>query len=436
MPTNTEPRIITTAPHGHILANAGVWSPDGEWIVYDVRSDPAGSVFDGTRIEKVHVRTGEVRVLYESRNGACCGIPTFHPTFNRIVFTLGPENPTADWRYAANRRQAVVLDEETGCVSNLDARDLTPPFTPGALRGGTHLHTFSPDARFVAFTYEDAVLEPNTIETDALEINQRIVGVSLFGKPVRVPQTHPRNHNGDAFSVLVTRTTGRPRFGSDDITRACEEAWIGTDGYLRPDGTRQRHALAFQGSVVTADGRTISEVFIADLPDDLTRPGDGPLQGTATTRPRPPLGVQQRRLTFTDRWRYAGLQGPRHWLRSAPDGSLIAFLMRDEMGVVQLWRVSPNGGEPRQVTRNPWDISSAFTWTPDGRWIAHAADNSICLTDIASGETRRLTARSADESAPRPEASVVSPDGGWLAFVRPVQAGAVKWNQLAVVACR
>ena len=33
---------VTTAEHGHILTNTGVWSPDGRWVVYDVRSDAAG----------------------------------------------------------------------------------------------------------------------------------------------------------------------------------------------------------------------------------------------------------------------------------------------------------------------------------------------------------------------------------------------------------
>ena len=66
-------RRLTTAPGGHVLTNAGVWTHDGEWIVYDVRSDAAGSLFDGTRIERVEVATGRVEILFESRHGACCG---------------------------------------------------------------------------------------------------------------------------------------------------------------------------------------------------------------------------------------------------------------------------------------------------------------------------------------------------------------------------
>jgi hypothetical protein len=418
-------RQVTFAPHGHILTNCNVWSRDGRRIVYDVRSDPAGDVFDGDRIETVDVETGEVRVLYESRNGARCGVATYSPVADRVVFILGPERPTADFSYGAARRRGVMVDEDRpGVATPLDARDLTPPFTPGALRGGSHVHVFSADGRFVSFTYEDHVLA-----TGRGEANQRNVGVSVLSRPVRVPNTHPRNHDGEAFSVLVTRTVDRPRPGSDEISKAFEDAWVGANGYFRPDGSRQQ-AIAFQGHVVTPAGDTISEVFIVDLPDNLTVPGDGPLEGTASTRPRPPRGTVQRRLTFTADRRHPGLQGPRHWLRSPPDGSRIAFLMRDDRGIVQLWTVSPLGDEPRQVTSNDADIGSAFTWSPDGRSIAHLMSGRLCVTDVASGSTSILGERS--EPAPRPEACVFSPDGRRIAFVCPVPGPVGVFNQVFV----
>src|SRR5206468_7728745 len=134
----------------------------------------------------------------------------------------------------------------------------------------------------------------------------------------------------------------------------------------------------------------LSEVFLVDIPDDVTVPGDGPLEGTETQRPRPPQGTVQRRLTFTADRRHPGLQGPRHWLRSSPDGSRIAFLMRDDDGVVQLWTVSPLGDEPRQVTHDRWSVASAFNWSPDGSRIAYVADNSVFTVEVASGKSRRL----------------------------------------------
>src|SRR5579859_3301605 len=133
-------RQITKSRVGHILTNIGVWSPDGEWVVYDTRSTPAGDQFDGSRIEVVNVRTGQIREVYESRNGAHCGVATFHPKEKRVVFILGPEQPTTAWQYCAWHRRGVIVDVEApGRVVNLDARDITPPFTPGALRGGSHV---------------------------------------------------------------------------------------------------------------------------------------------------------------------------------------------------------------------------------------------------------------------------------------------------------
>ena len=289
-------RRLTTAPHGHMLTNAAVWSPDSRWIVYDVRSAADGSVFDGDRIERVDVATGRVELLYAARHGACCGVVTASPVDDRVVFILGPEQPTSDWRYGPARRQGVVVrTSRPGVAENLDARDLVPPFTPGALRGGSHVHVFNDDAGLVAFTYEDAVLEDaagrpfdGARRPDA---SLRAVGVSVCGMPVTVPATHPRNHDGSAFSVLVTSLHDAPRPGSDEISRACEEAWIGRAGYRRPDGAWQRHALAFQGHVRTAAGDTIAEAFVADLPDDparLAEPGRAPGRSRAPPRGGPP----------------------------------------------------------------------------------------------------------------------------------------------------
>lgn len=426
-------RQLTFAPHGHMLTNAAVWSADSQWIVYDTRESLDGSVFDGTRIERVDVATGRIEVLYESTGGACCGVVTASPVDDRVVFIHGPENPTADWQYAAwHRRGVVVRSGRPRVAENLDARDLTPPFTPGALRGGSHVHLFSPDGKLVSFTYEDAVLaEPDSVDTaEPREQNRRGIGVTICGEPVAVPSSHNRNHAGSGFTVLVTRLHDQPTPGSDQIGRACEEAWVGTAGYTRADGTRQRHALAWQGEVVTEAGQVINEVFLVDLPellDSMHHPGAGPLAGTATSRPTPPLGVSQRRLTDTTGWRSPGIAGPRHWLRSSPDGSQIAFLARDDNGVVQIFTVSPtarpaedDNATLRQITRDRFPVASAFSWSPCGHWIAYVADGSVFRVAVDTGKSVRLTARRPEESGPRPEACVHSPDGRWVAFMRVV----------------
>jgi len=124
------------------------------------------------------------------------------------------------------------------------------------------------------------------------------------------------------------------------------------------------------------------------------------------------------------------------WLRSSPDGSRIACLMKDDGGIVQLWTISPNGGPPAQLTHGAQSIASAFTWSPDGRRLAHAMGNSVCITDAAYGETSQLTPPSDDATAPRPEACVFSPDGNQIASVRNLTSGDRARNQLFVIALK
>ena len=426
-------RQLTRGAGGRVLTNTGVWSPDGEWIVYDTRVVD----FDGDTIEMVNVRTGEVREIYRSKNAAHCGVVTFHPRQNKVVFIHGPEFPTPDWEYGMYHRQGIIVPtDRRDAAVNLDARDLMPPFTPGALRGGSHVHVWDAAGEWVSFTYEDHVLAQFAKATPDNDINLRNIGVSVPGRKVTVKKDHPRNQDGDYFSVVVTRTTANPRPGSDEIKKAFEEGWAGTQGYLRADGTRQRRALAFQGHVLTEKNETVAEVFIVDLPEDLTQPADGPLGGTETRMPYPPKDCTQRRLTFTTDRKFPGIQGPRHWLRGSPDGTQIAFLMKDDAGIVQLWSVSPNGGPPRQITKNACDIASAFTWSPDGHRIAHVMDNGVCVTEAASGTTHRLTKRNEDSGAPRAEACVFSPDGTMVAYMRPVVEAGRWFNQVFVVSVR
>ena len=426
-PAMAAERQLTSAPQGHVLTNIGVWSPDSRWIVYDTRS--ADHVFDGTRIERVDVETGRVETLYSAADGATCGVVTWHPTEPRVVFIHGPERPVPAWNYGPTRRRGAIVDARfPGVARPLDAMNYAPPFTPGALRGGSHVHVFSPDGGAVSSTYEDEVLA-RLGTSGSHDINQRTIGVTLLGagRNVNVARSHPRNHDGDGFTVVVARTVNRPRPGSDEISRAFEECWV-----PRPGGPR---TLAFLGNVTAADGREHAEVFRVELPADLTVPADGgSLEGTTTRRPAPPRGTVQRRLTFTSSRKFPGVvTAPRHWLRAVPDGSAIAFLMKDDAGEPQLWTVSPAGGEPRQVTRNPAGVSSAFSWSPEGRRIAHVMDGSVCVTDVATGATKRLTLRAEGETAPLALACVFSPDGRRIAFQRKVRGAGGVFAQIFIV---
>lgn len=415
---------LTFAPRHHQLTNINVWTADSQWLAYDVRS--SGASFTGLTIERVNVVSGAVEVLYQAQHGAHVGVVTVSPDLPpRYVFIHGPEHPEIQGKYDFHHRRGVIVQH--GRAENLDACDITPPFTAGALRGGSHVHVFSPDGSRLSFTYNDQVMRQRDVAEDL-----RNVGVAVPLHAVCPPKQHPREYDGSHYCVLVSRTCSAPRPGSDEINRAYEEGWVGQQGYLRADGSRQRWALAFIGDTLSAGGEKVPEVFLVDLPEkntDFAVTGDRPLQGTLSQMPAPPRGVQQKRLTFTDARRWPGLVSvPRHWLRSSPDGSAIAFLMRDDAGVVQLWTVSPLGGEPRQVTHAASDIQSAFSWHPDGQRLAFVCDNQVVVCDLASGALRPITARS--EPAPVGDAVVFSPDGKRVAFLR--ECG--EWRQIFIAA--
>ncbi|OMQ20293.1 DUF3748 domain-containing protein [Serratia oryzae] len=409
---------LTFAPRNHQLTNINVWTPCSQWLAYDVR--PNGASFTGLTIERVNAVSGEIEVVYRAQHGAHVGVVTVSPDAPaRYAFIHGPEHPDSHWHYDFHHRRGVIVCEpDRELAITLDAMDITAPYTPGALRGGTHVHVFSPDGSRLSFTYNDHVMH----ERDpALDLRNVGVAVPLHG--VNPPKQHPREYDGSHYCVLVSSTTPTPQPGSDQINRAYEEGWIGQHGYLKADGSRQRWALAFIGDTLSAQGEKLPEVFVVDLPEndaDYAKAGRLPLQGTDSTLPAPPLGVQQRRLTFTGQRRYPGVATtPRHWLRSSPDGSAIAFLMRDDRGVVQLWTISPNGGQPRQVTEGVHSIQSAFSWHPQGGAIALACDNSLMLCDVSSGKMQRLTPRT--PQPPLGDAVVFSPDGKRVAFMREVE---------------
>ena len=51
---------ITFAPRNHLLTNTNTWTPDSQWLVFDVR--PSGASFTGETIERVNGdRSSEVR---------------------------------------------------------------------------------------------------------------------------------------------------------------------------------------------------------------------------------------------------------------------------------------------------------------------------------------------------------------------------------------
>eukprot|EP00873_Tetraselmis_striata_P026817 jgi/Tetstr1/447081/TSEL_034519.t1 len=439
-----EDRPLTDDPQTwHVLTNEGVWSPDSSSVVFDVRRNKS---FNGDYIGLARLAPGSApSVLYErpSRQAGGCGIAQFMGAAHagQVAFILGPGQGDPAWTYQFWHRRGVIANAsdpgqplqtstvgervEGACVHRLlealDARDLVAPYTPGALRGGTHVHKSSGDGLLVASNYEDAVLQElgGAVTADA---NRRQLAVTVLGIPVAVPARHPHNTNG-SHTVVVSTVHDVPLRGSDQVARLHDHAWVGARGYLSPTGKRRKYAIAVLGLVTGRDGKAVSQVFVIDLPDDpaaLARAAPGmPLEGTSLTRPQPPANVTQRALTRLPR---GVATSPRFWPASSPDGAAIAFLAADAAGVTQLFTTSPAAapGAERQLSSNAHSVSSAFSWSPDGRWIAHHMDGSVCATSALTGATLRLTPPATLDLrlAPRPDAVVFSPDGAHIAYLR------------------
>ncbi|MCP4376067.1 MAG: DUF3748 domain-containing protein [bacterium] len=430
---------------GHYLSAVQCFSPDDEWIVYDTRIVSGKLGLSGS-LEKVNLQNGKMSVVYktpgQTQYGPGVGAGVYNPVSGSILFTRGLANCNFLRPYGLRRRVGMMLDESEGPSPRaIIARDITPPFTAGALRGGTHEHTWSGDGRWISFTYQDAVLA-KLDASGRRRLDRRTVGVCGPAGRVRVDHdANGENNDSSMFSVLVVRVDSKPRASSDQIEHAYGDSWVGTNGYIKPDGTRQKRAIAFQGIVLDDAGERVSEAFIVDLPDRIDIPGPlGPLEGTPTTRPVPPKGTTQRRLTHNTKRKYPGIQGPWHWLRSSPDGKWIAYLAKDDSGLAQIHLVSPNGGRGVQLTQNKWAVGSAFNWSPDGRYIAYAMDNSIFITDTQAGDTFgkswRMTKRSGDERKPEAIGAIWSNRGDKIAFCRRITHAGIRYPQIFILTLR
>ena len=389
---------LTFDTSGHTIHNTQCFSPDDNWIVFDSRNND--TMIAGTgNIAMVNTQTGEIRKLYDTKHqtlyGPGVGAATFSPVANRVIFIHGIRNADKTKPYGITRRTGIAIDiAKPFHPIFMDARNITPPFTPGALRGGTHAHNWSADGKWISFTYNDYIIQQLEKKDSAVK-DLRTVGVMVPGNPVAVAyDPSEENNGGEMFSVVVAKVTENPQPGSDEIDKAFDEGWIGTKGYKKSNGKWQHRAIAFQGEVVNSDGTKKTEVFVVDLPEDLTKANPAePLEGTISSRSNVPAGVAQRRITYTSN----GIQGPRHWLRSAPDGHLIAFLSKDNQGIIQLFGVTTDSEKITQLTFNSNSVQGSFNFSPDGTHIAYLADNSVFVTDIKTHKSKRLTPRASDE---------------------------------------
>ena len=370
---------LTVLSSGHTLHHNGVFSKDGHWIVYDGRNDDT-KIGETSHIGIVNVLTGEEKIIYQTQNqsiyGPGVGAVSFSPTENKVIFIHGLSGAHAEKPYCMSRRTGVGVDlNDPHRPFFYDARDVSFPYTPGSLRGGTHSHCWSGDGQLISFTYNDEVVDADL----------RSVGVMIPAAQQIMVDSAQGNNPGMMFSSIVTDVVRYPASGSDQINKAFDECWVGKNGYTLSSGEHIPYAIAFQGNTLNQEGKQITEVFIVHIDSEkiLT---DLDAVGKPGERPRVPHGIQQKRITFTEK----GLSDTRHWLRSCPDGKFIYALIKDQNDYNQLGQIEISSGKVTMLTSNDFSIDYPFNLNNSGNKVAYVAQNSIYLLDLGKGVSLQI----------------------------------------------
>jgi hypothetical protein len=408
-------RQLTTGPLQKDLDDNINFSPDGKVLVFDCRG--ATGINGNDRLGVVNVETGKVDIVYRQTPPLLgLGAPSFLNNHEIIAIHALASGIKYDFTLRAGR---IIPADGIGPGRWLDSRDITSPYTPGALRGGTHKHEPDVSGQWVGFTYNDHIMKTRNGS------DLRNMGVSHLGRHVAVHPDHAgQNIEGESFSVLLTACVDHPRPGTDDYQRADSDCWVGAQGYRTSHG-RQR-ARAFRGEVIPADGGAAAgDVFIVDVPDDITIPGPlGPLQGTDTGYPKPPKGAVVRRLTHTAASSDPRLRGISGHLRADNDGHWIAYLAPVlNSGVIeqQVFIVSPASGKTAQLSHIPGGVTAGPRFSPDGRFVVAATqDGRVVAWSAMDHHFGAMTALT-EPTLKAASNLVVSPDSRWVAYNRTIQ---------------
>src|ERR1043165_2666936 len=121
------------------------------------------------------------------------------------------------------------------------------------------------------------------------------------------------------------------------------------------------------------------------------------------------------RLTINELLKVRRISDP----QVSPDGRTVAFTITDpdkaaNKSKTQIYLVSVDGGEPRQLT-NGDQSSESPRWSPDGKRLAYIGDSQVWTIDVATGEKKKVTNAPTGADVP-----VWSPDGKWIAFTSDV----------------
>ncbi len=396
-------RQITFGNYGHTLNHRQAISPDGLWAAYDTRNEDA-HIAQTDAIEMVHIESCDIVRLYQtpsqSRYGPGVGAVAFHPREPRVVFIHGLENNSSANKYSAARRFGAIVDfAKPNTLIHAEARvhsDHPTGRVLGALSGGTHAHSWNEDG-WLSFTYNDAWLERQS-QLDNTVRDVRTVGFMVPDMPISIecqlgiPLGEEFSGTYAAFlAPTLNRLTSSHRrdssnavdgWGNDEIEYAVEECWL-----------KKQHSLAFLGGIRDERGILVNEIYVCKLPSklELVAMMSRPNPGSPPEDILEPVGnCEQRRLTKTTNRRYPGVQGPRNWLVSSPNGEVVYAPMKDDRGVVQLFGIDATTGDIKQITDLEFPIEGQISLDSSGSTCSFVCQQRIGLTTVSTGATRWL----------------------------------------------
>ena len=397
---------LTSSLGGHTLHHNHVFSSSGEWIVFDGRNDDT-KIGETAVIGAVNAYTGEERLLYKVPNqtvhGPGVGAASFHPKEDKVIFIHGLPDADEHMPYAISRRTAKIVDlANIGKAVDVDARDITYPYLPGSLRGGTHSHCWSPDGTMVSFTYND----------EYVDCDIRVVGVMVKADTVLQVDKIAGNNDGAYYSAIVSTVKRNPLKGSDEISKAFDECWLPATA---ANGLNH-DAVVFQGNTLNSQGEVITEIYLVEI-DKQQLLADREAVGKKGERPRVPQGIAARRLTRSEN----GLSDFRHWLRTSKDGKYIYALGKDGKGNNQLVRCELDSGNLKYLSDFSFSINSPINLNPQSDMVTFVAQGQVYVFYILTGSLVRLTDFGNDDGEVVGVPSF-SPDGKFLVFNQFVAA--------------
>jgi Tol biopolymer transport system component len=376
-------------------------SPDGSRVVYHW----SRAVDPGIYVKPV--QGGPARRLTSAPAGElfACGFPKWSPTGDWIAFLTGGEAGAKDvWIVSPSGERLRRLTSASGIGL-----------------------CWAPNGESLGFVDRNSQGEPFSIFSIALRGGQR-----------RRLTTPPPGTFGDthcAFSpdgrwLAVARFANisqadlyltRPDEPDERSRQRLTTGFIGIEGLdWSPDGREivfGSHAGLWRIAASATHGQPIR---FAALEGGARHPAFS-RAGSTGFAPRLVYGSELRDVNV---WRWDVARGrseklaPSTWWDDdpavSPNGHLIAF-ESNRTGATEIWTVTANGDDARQVTFHEGPVITSPSWSPDGEWIAFSSavsgNRDIYVVRRDGTRSDRITTAPSEERNPS-----WSRDGRWLYF--------------------